>query len=698
MKVINFDKKPENVGDYIDFYFRKMVKFSPEKNIYSQGFKDFYISIMKDETRRVLEGSGKLRERPWSNFIFLFIEKKEYIKLFGTNSRRRFIYESEISSEGFTLSDWNTSYSGKDPSIIHINRDNNYKITKSIFDRIKNNFPALFIRSYVYITLIIYEEGEEISFDNFYPYYFNTNYKFTNTNGKSGFITNVKHSYLVEDIDFELDLIRNNNRDVIECVKAFTGDIDYIDQTKHHLDNIVEDIENNDKYILVEGAARTGKTIIAMSILNRFDKSQLLLMNYYFYNALKDGFATMDLRFPDDRIFHQSAGKIGYYDSPFSNINLDFLIIDECQRLGERFGLLSRILSNDKHQHTIFFGDDYQKLNPRSDDGTTYVIDSILNLDYSIKNYKFNKSIGMPSEIVRNVKYLLGSPEAINPYPIGEYSINIFNESTDFFDSYKLNTTQKKHLATIQLPENNFSPIGDYRAYPKELINTEYSYFLNKEVVDNFYLSPYELISREVDSMYIYVRGNITIDSLKDYVLTNLYVLMTRATISLNMYFENEETNKYFQDKLSKIKKYEGLDLVNFEDLDIEEGKQFYIRDNIIDDFLTKYEIENPKEEIEKRFITRLVHFTEESNIDSILEHGILPRKELEDLKFNFHFNDSNRWDRETMSISLSVENPNIRLLNKFKINNPGKKYKLITINPWAFKITRSSNKINNRL
>lgn len=64
-----------------------------------------------------------------------------------------------------------------------------------------------------------------------------------------------------------------------------------VDQTKHYLDKITKEIDENvNARVLVEGPARSGKTVLAMSLLAKYPKSKMLLMNWYFYDALIDAF------------------------------------------------------------------------------------------------------------------------------------------------------------------------------------------------------------------------------------------------------------------------------------------------------------------------------------------------------------------------------------------------------------------------
>lgn len=663
--------------DYIDYYFYNMVCLPKDKPVHFYEIDNYHLAIMKDETKRLLVGTKKLRERPWSNFIFYSINRKDFEALFGTNSRRRNI--SNIDENGnFELEEWDVKPDARNPSALNINRTNNLKIARSLFEDLKKNSPSLFIRAYVYITIIIYDDDDDkISTKNYLTFYFNTSYRFGETNGKTKFISNVTYSYLVEDIDFELEQIENNNRDTIDCVKAFIGDFEFTDQTKYNYDNIVECIENNDKYILVEGAARTGKTIIAMCLLRKYKHAHLLVMNYYFYCSLRDAFETLNQEFPSDRIFHQLFKVKGHYNDQ-DGMDFSFCIIDECQRLGKKYNLVNRIVSNPNTEHAIFFGDNYQRIRPMTDDGIQYLIDEIVESGESIKQFKFTSSIGVPPEIVRNVKFLLGVPEAPNPYPLGEYKIRAFDTQEDFLNAYQNESLQRKHMTTIQCYSYNFNNFGSFKGNP--FINSEYPFFLNSETINNYYFSPFEMISRELDTIYVFIRKDIEPDDISGFVLTQLYVLFTRGTISLNVYFECPETREIFKERLRKINEYSVSNNNNIES-SIVDG-YFYIREDLIEQFYSLYNIDSPQEKIKNRHITRLVHFTEESNLPNILKNGLLPRSVLVKNNNHFDFNDNARIDGHPDSICLSVENPNCYLLESFKKKYPNKKYKLITINP----------------
>ena len=88
----------------------------------------------------------------------------------------------------------------------------------------------------------------------------------------------------------ELQRIQDANSDVIDAVKAFTGNLGLVKQTSDMLDDVEAALRKPGARVLLEGPARSGKTIIAMSLLASDPSAKMLLMNWYFYDALRDAF------------------------------------------------------------------------------------------------------------------------------------------------------------------------------------------------------------------------------------------------------------------------------------------------------------------------------------------------------------------------------------------------------------------------
>ena len=70
---------------------------------------------------------------------------------------------------------------------------------------------------------------------------------------------------------------------------------------------------------------------------------------------------------------------------------------------------------------------------------------------------------------------------------------------------------------------------------------------------------------------------------------------------------------------------------------------------------------------LQQRNISRLYHFTNANNLDSILRNGLQPRSSLENEGVVFSYNDPLRIDGHKNSVSLSVEFPNYKMFYRIR-------------------------------
>lgn len=90
---------------------------------------------------------------------------------------------------------------------------------------------------------------------------------------------------------------------------------------------------------------------------------------------------------------------------------------------------------------------------------------------------------------------------------------------------------------------------------------------------------------------------------------------------------------------------------------------------------------ENVFEFLQERKIRHLMHFTQLSNLNSILREGLLPVQGLNERNINYVFNDHLRLDNLKSCICVSIEYPNIRLLNKFREASQDTRWVVIVLN-----------------
>lgn len=254
--------RAEIVREYISFFFSKIVGFERQEVKFlpiNHSHKEF-LSIAMDKVERLNRKGGKLRIRVWSNCYFIF------------------------------------HGSGTDPSSAY----------KAKVAEVKKQYPYLFVRSFVYFIFIDISKTNEllngppsnISTNQFKIWVFNSKYELHEETKRSNlFGIRLDQNESIDDYVYlanpasELERIEAANSDAIDCVRAFTGDLELLGQTAEILDVVRSEFKKNpNARIILEGPARSGKTIIAAILLGEYEDSKLLLMNYFFYQAIVDGF------------------------------------------------------------------------------------------------------------------------------------------------------------------------------------------------------------------------------------------------------------------------------------------------------------------------------------------------------------------------------------------------------------------------
>ena len=191
-------------------------------------------------------------------------------------------------------------------------------IYEEVYETLRQEYPSLFIRSYVYVIFIKVYGSTALTLDipsaapskeDLQIYAWNTNYEVRLQGKKDLFNLENKQDvdasakvFVVSDPGRELRRIQDANSDVIDAVRAYLGELDLIAQTREKLEDVESALETRPgSGVLLEGPARSGKTIIAMSLLARYPESKMLLMNWYFYDALQDAFKIWG-RLDEDKI------------------------------------------------------------------------------------------------------------------------------------------------------------------------------------------------------------------------------------------------------------------------------------------------------------------------------------------------------------------------------------------------------------
>ena len=90
------------------------------------------------------------------------------------------------------------------------------------------------------------------------------------------------------------------------------------------------------------------------------------------------------------------------------------------------------------------------------------------------------------------------------------------------------------------------------------------------------------------------------------------------------------------------------------------------------------------EDEILKRKLNLMVHFTNTENLENICKYGLLTRKELNDLDIEYEYNDQFRIDDLEDSISLSITFPNYKMFYSLRCNDRKKRWAVIELDLWS--------------
>ncbi len=569
IKETNIQRKEE----YIKYFFANIVGTDLEP-IYDKedetGALPFYISIVKNSQEKQSKRGNKYVERYWRTCVFCFIDRELAYDYLNDSGKENYCFP-----ENSDIISWTSSNGFKSNKV---NSEFAESVNCKLFKYLKVARSSWFVRSYVYIVLIICDKDTPISSKDFYVNYWNNNYAFKKA-GKTQIFGKSKNITFAEDVQGELTLIKDENKDSIDCVAAYYGRLDYYHENEEAYSDIKCDVDSGVEYILCQGAARTGKTVLAMRLLCDYPQFKLLLLNYNFYLSLKDAFLVQGATFPSSRIFHHDLKhQVGCWIkgriNKTLNVDLRHFIVDEAQRLGtvkERITTIGRFSSIDEiriivdckgHVQTVFFGDDSQRLNPNYDQGFAKIKTSLAERDY--REYYFREPLGVPAEVIKNVRFLLGFDNS-EPCFLNQFSMSVIKDPNAFINEYDNNLQKKKHLVVPMIGDERIELLNIGPRSFRNYKNSESPrYLFNSNIQDSFFLTAYSVISREIESVYLYIPSHIYLDNnsviqtkyLADntFIINHLYTIMTRSTMALTICCEDEKLAEYLNEKIETIK------------------------------------------------------------------------------------------------------------------------------------------------
>ena len=188
--------------------------------------------------------------------------------------------------------------------------------------------------------------------------------------------------------------------------------------------------------------------------------------------------------------------------------------------------------------------------------------------------------------------------------------------------------------------------------------------------------------------------GYIKVNENSRYVEFPQWKDIYSAIIAGNEYFTIENLLQKIKYKPRKLREMNWSKIVNEKRTDaiaLEKQIQKYRKRNVYcpisyqkflyEKYGVKYENIEIIKKIDEREIVRYVHFTNVENLDSIFREGLVPVEQLREREIEYVGNDSVRWDNRLDTVSLSVSEPNYQMFYRYKNNNPGSKWVVISYN-----------------
>ena len=253
----------------------------------------------------------------------------------------------------------------------------------------------------------------------------------------------------------------------------------------------------------------------------------------------------------------------------------DTIICDEAQRLGF-YKELDEVAELANRPGSLFLcGDDCQRLNKIGDLGIARLMQSSFG---EFTTFELPESVGIPAEVGMLVKSLLG--ECDTPAISSSFKVKlIFNDDLSLVAAFENDLSYKKHYAipnSTGFYNRDYTPgiVRSASATPEctdrcgsncahrfipmlsQELGSKFKFFCAEAIKPNYALSAYELISREVESVYLKIPRQINVgtlqasidgDSIASWMKRHLYVLMTRATANLVINVEDKRLYEFFK-------------------------------------------------------------------------------------------------------------------------------------------------------
>ncbi len=316
---------------------------------------------------------------------------------------------------------------------------------------------------------------------------------------------------------------------------------------------IFDEINKNNQ-IIIKGDPGTGKTILGFKLFSSIENSIFFMKNIKFGEKIKNYYSHKNATFPNTIFFNEE--EVCEY---IKNNNFSTIIIDEAQRMTKNF--FDRVLKNKKF---IIFGDDNQKINIKLEKWR------ISSISSSYKTLEIKSQKRTSDKSIRVIKYLILNKYNNSSFNIDKeiIDIDVFDDFYLFVKEFRSEFYEHKCLCTLEHCEKD--------SYNRKILSSMNIKFINSnlefrpvfdlypEVVNEYCVYPYDVVSREYDAIYIFLGSEIIfnekiIDSRNkldiSFLRNQIYILSSRAIKKIRFFIINKGLREEIKRKIKTIYK-----------------------------------------------------------------------------------------------------------------------------------------------
>lgn len=350
---------------------------------------------------------------------------------------------------------------------------------------------------------------------------------------------------------------------------------------EHRIFNQIISCLNKNVDVIVTGTAGSGKTIMALCLLNaiiEYQKKSGDIRNIKFASSngnqkpILYGASQELVKYLETKLLCNKFNSVfkTFWNCVNNKTGSSILIFDESQRM--TLEQVKIAIKNKKELETqiIWFIDETQSIEVGEDNSVSNLLNEYISNNYSCKvlklenQFRCNGDIDYVKELKKMIETLDGD---IKNFPV--FATNDINEALSKFESYPIGKrgilyTDAWKSGKIEIGNFCSQSLNEFGEWQSDVKDTPASVFKaqgnQKEYI--LFLWGRDFVIR--NNKWFIQKENVRNKKWSDYYNNNMpllhskmkaiiYVLMTRHNKELIVYFDDNETYNYFQSRIKKI-------------------------------------------------------------------------------------------------------------------------------------------------